>query len=358
MSRFSSIKMVAWCVLLGTAAFSGLRADVASDPAGFYQLTLLGNSDTLVSIPFSRPAAATALVGSISSNVVTVQGLPGWTQNQFVYAASTQTNTYYLRILSGAREGTYFPVVANDTNNVTVSLGGDTLSAVTNGTMVAVVPYWTFATAFPGGHGIFASSSSLIRKTEILIPNYAGVGINLSASASYFLFSTDGTNMAWRKVGGGTTARNDDVLIPDAYVIVRHNIASNSVYRPMGGAPVSRLATPLLTLTTNKQDNPIALVRPVPVSLNDSGLISSGAFVPSVSALNRADELLVFDNTIVGKNKSAVALYYYLTTWRKVGGGTTDFGNDQIFSPGTGVIIRKKSTTNGVASFWVNAPTY
>ena len=161
-------------LVLGVAPLD-LRAETASTPAGFYRLACLGNSDTIISIPFSRPETAFARVQSIAGSVVTVSGTPGWSENQFVYAFGSQSNTYYLRVLAGAKEGSYYPIVANGTNSLTVSLGGDDISSVTNDTRLLVVPYWTLGSAFPGGRGIIPSASALVGSAAFG-PDTAGTG--------------------------------------------------------------------------------------------------------------------------------------------------------------------------------------
>jgi uncharacterized protein (TIGR02597 family) len=337
-------------------------AELASAPAGFYRVDCLGNSDNIVSIPFTRPEAAFALVESVAvlndtNAVVTVKGSPGWSVDQFAYASGSQSNTYYLRFLSSAKEGSYYPILSNDANNLTLSLGGDDLSSVTNGTPLAVIPYWTLGTAFPQGNGVVPSPSAFIRRTEVIIPDVNGVGINLSPLVTYY-FVTNATfpNGIWQQVGAGTTSKNDDVLLPDNYFIVRHNTDSNTVFTALGSVPVSKLTVPLSTETTTKQDNFVALTRPATNTLDESGLVQSGAFIASPSVFNRSDELLVFDNNQIAKNKAAKDTYYYLGTWRRVGSGTIDMGSQPVFTPGTGVIIRKQ--TNGVSSLWINSPTY
>ena len=100
----------------------------------------------------------------------------------------------------------------------------------------------------------------------------------------------------------------------------------------------------------------MAIPRALGVTLNDSGLISSGAFKESIFAANRVDELLVFDNSNAARNKSAVATYFYRNNiWRKVGDGV-DHGNDVLFQPGTGVIIR--AGPDNASSVWLNDTTY
>src|SRR5205823_4490027 len=111
-----------------------------------------------------------------------------------------------------------------------------------------------------------------------------------------------------------------------------------------GSVIVSKIAIPLALPTgaTNKQDNMLGLARSVTVSLDDSQLVSSGAFAASPLPGSRTDELLIFDNSTAAKNKSSAAIYFYWSNaWRRVGAGTTVVGADQVFIPGTGVIVRK-----------------
>ena len=52
--------------------------------SGINRITLPGLSDTILSTPFARPDAAAGLALSFAGNVITFQGSPGWTANQFV----------------------------------------------------------------------------------------------------------------------------------------------------------------------------------------------------------------------------------------------------------------------------------
>jgi uncharacterized protein (TIGR02597 family) len=128
---------------------------------------------------------------------------------------------------------------------------------------------------------------------------------------------------------------------------------------------MSKLTTPIVTQPASKQDNFVALTRPATNTLNESGLVQSGAFLSSASQLNQnGDQLLVFNNGQTGQNKSPAATYYYLSSlscWCRVNDsqgtyGTTDMGNEPVFVPGTGVIIRKK--LGSASTNWVNSPNY
>ena len=124
---------------------------------------------------------------------------------------------------------------------------------------------------------------------------------------------------------------------------------------------MNRITTPLDTQTSTAQDNAVAVPRPVAITLNDLGLIISGAFTPSTGTALRSikDSLLVYDNTVTGINKSSTAGYFYYNgAWRLVGSdGTMDYGSTAI-PYGVGFTIRKVQVSNGATSFWQNARTY
>jgi uncharacterized protein (TIGR02597 family) len=354
------LRVAAICLLAATlsGALPSL-GETASDPAGFYKLTFLGNSDSIVSLPFSRPPASVVVVDSVSGNSVQVLGSPGWTPNQFVYAAGAQSNNYYLRFDSGAKEGAYCPITANGTNSLTLNLGSDTLTGVSFGDRCSVVPYWTFGTVFPNGKGVNIASSALSsHPTDVLIPNYAGNGINLSAAATYYFLSNATTAAAWRRVTPATTNSNDEILQPNAYLIVRNRLATNTTYVSLGQVMLAKIAVPLRVNPSSKQDNLLAITRPVSVSLNDSGLLASGAITPSTSALSPTDLLITFDNATTNFNKSAAATYFYFNSgWRKVTAPLTiNFGTSNIFTPGSGFVVRKAS--GSTAPVWTHSATY
>ena len=327
----------------------------ATPPAGFIALSLLGNSDTFISLPFVRPAASSATVVSYAANVVTI-ALPNsqtWISNQFVYVSGSQSNTYYARFASGALNGSIFPVTANDTNSLTFDLNGGSLSGVVANDLIYVEPYWSFNSVFPGGAGVNASPTIGNRNTEILMPDLTTAGINLSAAKIYFFHAN-----IWKQVGQGSVDHGDDIIQPNTPFVVRHNVSTNTTLINAGNAIAANIALALNIPpdASSKQDNYIGLMRPVTLTLDDSQLISSGAFAPSPVPGSRTDELLVFDNTSTAKNKSSSSVYYYWSgAWRRVGAGGTVVGSDPVFAPGVGIILRKG--TNAPAT-WTNTPSY
>ncbi len=346
----------ALCAVAGTSAVRAASESTA--PVGYQTLSLLDNSDTYVSVPFHRPAAYHGQVASVSGNVLTVSGTPGWTSGQFVYTAGAQPNTYYVLVRNSAKEGNYYTVTANSTNTLTIDPAGDTLSGLAEAT-VSVIPYWTVATLFPATDSgtSFTPSTLASINTSIIIPNIHGVGINLASSATYFHF-----NNAWRKIGlSFAIDKGDDILLPDSYFIVRNtNSAKAGTLTTYGRVPTGKAALVLTTRPDRAQDNPVALARPVPVTLAESNLISSGAFAVTTNWVMPKDLLLVFDNTVRVINKSATGTYYYFNNgWRKIGHApTVDFSNDPVFSANYGVIIRKAASGTGNSATWSHAATY
>lgn len=256
-------------------------------------------------------------------------------------------------------EGRLYTITANDTQSITVNLNGDTISAVAAGTQITIIPYWTLATLFPAstsGTAFTPTTSLFSLKTELLIPNYAGTGINNSASQIYYFY-----NGAWRLFGDlSTNDHSNDVLQPNTYFILRNPAsAAASTLTVQGNVAMQRLAVPLATLNGSKQDNEVGILRGADVNLNNTGLIQSGAFTTTTSLFSLQDQLLVFSNSTPGLNKSATSIYYYYNSaWRLFGDlNTNDHGTD-VLPAGSGFIIRKASNASATTAFWQGTPNF
>ena len=319
--------------------------------SGINRVTLPGLSDSVLSMPFARPEAAAGLAQSFTANRVFFKGTPGWTDNRFVFGGAV-TEHYYLLVESGPKEGASYAITASDANSVTLDLGGDTLTGLDADHRLSIRPHWTLATIFPGGAGVHEAPTAGDRHTEILFPNFNATGVNASAGRIFYLWSG-----SWREVGQGTTVFDSEVIYPDCFFIVRHNVAASTEFVSSGQVVPGKLVTWLGVNAAGKRDNYLGLQRPIATTLAASGLVSSGAFAASPTPGNRTDELLVFDNAAAQQNKAASAIYYYWNSaWRKVGAGAANFDNTPVFAPGSGFIIRKN--TAATAPAWTNAANY
>ena len=350
---------------LSSALFCGGSASavtVATDPVGFTNLTLPANSDSHISVPFTRPPEFVGAIQSVTPNTITVAGTPGWSANKFVYAAGSQPNTYYALIGGGGssnpKEGRTFLITGSGTNTLTVDTSAGDLSNITQNTQVTVIPYWTLATVFPATDANVSftpTDSTASPKTQIIVPNDAANGINLPALATYYFSNNaDGSsnNVGWRAVGDNNTNRGDDILLPDSYFVVRNqNGAPGLPLTTLGAVLTKKLTVPLRTQTGGQQDNPVSILRPLDVTLNMTGLNpNDGSFGPN-------DELLLFSNSQLGFNKTPTVYYRDPANnlnWRRQGDNNLlDHGN-AVIPVGTGFIVRKAATGSGANAFWTN----
>ena len=398
--------------LLLAALFTSVHwtvAQVATDPIGVTAASQLSNSDTLISIPVTRAPEFTVRIDSVSGGVITVQGTPGWTPNQFVYAAGVQPKHYYVLMgpvssagtsnsatspaqtankakakrrqgIVGAtnptnpKEGHVYSVTGNTQNTLTVDTTEDNLTGIPAGTEATLIPNWTLNTLFPAtDQNVSFTPTTQTRsfKTEILIPNYSAPGVNQAFSTVYFFSNNvNGTtnNVGWRVVGDNTTDHGDDPLLSRGYFVVRNlNSAPTMSLTALGSVLTKKFAVPLATQAGAAQDNSVSMIRPVAVKLNDTGLNpTDGSFVATTDTRSFKDELLLFNNATTALNKSPSAIYFYSNNvngttnnigWRVLGDNTTDHGNDLI-PVGSAIIIRKAANGTGGNVFWTNSPTY
>lgn len=339
---------------------------VVTEPAGSTTVSCLGNSDTFVAIPFTRPAEFVGAIQSATGNTITVAGAP-WMANQFVYVPGAQPKHYYALIgpagTANPKEGHTYFVSANSSNTLTVDVSQDNLAGTPANTQVLVIPYWTPATVFPASDANISftpTTSSASYKTQLRIPSYTTPGINPPYSPVYFFSNNvDGTsgNVGWRMVGDNiTTDHGDDPLLPDGYMVVRNqNGAPSLPLTALGSVLTKKLSVPLTASASQAQDNPVSMIRPFGVTLNELGLNpGDGSFVAN-------DQLLLFDNTQVGFDKAPSAIYSYNVNgtnsagWRLTGDPVTDRGND-VVPDGSAMVVRKAAAAGAPTVFWTNAP--
>jgi uncharacterized protein (TIGR02597 family) len=335
---------------------SSLSAEttLTTDPVGFTTTSCLGNSDTYLGIPFTRPPEFTGTVQSITNSTLTVNGTPGWANNQFIYAAGTQPKHYYVLIGDGGainpKEGHIYALTTNGSNTLSVDTSFDNLTGVVANTKVTLIPYWTPATIFPLSDAGASTDSPPTYKTELLIPNTSASGINLPPAATYF-FVSNGSNVGWRLVGDNSTDHGDDPLLPDNYLIVRNaNGAPELPLTPTGTVLKSKVAVPILASGSQQQDNPVAMLRPLDMALDANGL------APIDNSFVQGDQLLLFDNTQQKIGKQASRVYTFNDGWR-LATDNLDHSKD-IIPSGSAMLVRKAAKLGGATVFWINAPMY
>jgi uncharacterized protein (TIGR02597 family) len=325
---------------------AALFADtVTSDISGYLKISAPATTDTPISPVFARDTIWRSTVSSVSGATITVSGTPNWTAG----ALAPGANTYYVRLTSGALKGQFLTITGNATGSVTVDNAGLNLASLTAGDALEIAPYWTLGTLYPAGDAgtkFIASSSTLVRQTELLFFDASTSGINRAPSSTYYFY-----NGAWRKFGADVTVSFDSTIIyPDNYFIQRNKASATTVVLT-GRVMPAFIGTILEGAASKQNDNYIALSYPADVTLARSGLASNG-FSASSSPLNISDKLLLFDPAVTGYNRAPAATYYYYNSgWRKFGGDVTvDYSSTVTIPAGSGFIIRKAA--NAASSTW------
>lgn len=344
--------------------------EFSTDPVGVVNLTLLGDSDTLIGVPLHRPPAFQGVAAGAVGDTITVgvdeASTPSWEPGEFAYQQGVQPDTFYVILDGGPQSGAYFTVLNNGVDSLVVDDAGYNLAeAVEEGVTLRVIPYWTLGTLFPDGEGVHGSSTHFSRPTTVLLFNQEQAGINLANNETFYYFA--GSPAGWRRIGGGlNTIFDDTILLPDSYFVVRHSISEDTEMKVVGAVGVWSFNTPVNVLESDTpQDNLLNLPAPVPLTLGETNLVQSGAFEGSSSHFARRDTLLVFDNAQRSQNKANVATYYYFTGepagWRRIGGGLNnvlDNDPDHALLPGQGFIIRKATHSEAATFVWNFIPPF
>ncbi|MBK1792472.1 TIGR02597 family protein [Persicirhabdus sediminis] len=353
---------LATCGLLTTGAQA---QSATSEPVGYNTVTCLPDSDTVLSAPLT---AEKAHQGAISAAPTENADQAVLTFSDTSFDTDAFASLYYVTFTSGNKVGNYYQVLSNTDNSITVALNGDTLlasgNAVQSGDSLVVAKFWTLDTLFPPADQVTvvesSSTSARNRRTQILLPDSVSKGINLAPNRVMYL-----SGGAWLEATNSNVEAGSTIIWPDSYFIVRHpsSVTEATTYTISGGVDMNpSIKIPLFTNTDSKQDNFIAIPRPVGVKLKDLGLHETEAFVSSssTSARNRKDTILVYDNNNPGLNKAPSKIYYYVSgspgNWVDAGDGSVS--DDVELEASQGFIIRKAETVDGATVFWNNTPTY
>jgi len=340
-------KLIRAFAILVAAVMTGNAQTVNSEVVGYVKQTLPAGSDTFFVPQLLRPVEFTGAVSSVSvsgGNATLVIPSATFSANSFQYVAVTQPKTYFASVTAGNLTGTGFLVVSNETGSITVALDGLTVTSA-DITAIEVRPLWTLNTLFPSSDAnvTFTPSTGVnaaTRRTQLVMPNFTGTGINRAASAVYFYNPAVSDWVATTATG---TKAGDTPLVPSQYLI----------HRNTGGTPVDLNATVvgsvfskpgsmyLGTLSNGANDNPVGLPRPTDYLLSEYGFTDSN-FVQStgLNAATRRDTVLVYSTTGSGINRATSKVYFkYLNTWRDT--TLTATAVDPVIPAGSAVIVRK-----------------
>ena len=350
-------------------AISGSSAVFAQDTTtattgivGYNTTDCLGSSDTLLSVPFHRTPAFSGSVAdgggvtfSGGADTFTASGTPGWAVGEFA-------GSHYVKIVTGSAAGLEIDPTANIADALTVDSSGFKGSKINPGDRFLVIPYWTLGTLLPAATqtALHQSTGDLLsqRGSELHFFEPSATGINLSPRTIYYV-----TAAGWFQSGPGSAPADDLILPPHTAIVIRHQSgAADTEFR--SAAHVDEDASSILLRARKgaKQDNVLAMMRPIPLTLAELD-IPSAAFVGSNGTAEsaRRDELLVFDNSVAGHNKSEVARYFFDRSsgqWRIDDGAAFAVSDAAELPAGAVVVIRKSPASRDAEIVWTNQATY
>ena len=311
-----------------------------SDPVGVINLTIPGNSDAVLAVPMLRTAEFKGAIKSISGSQITVIGNPGWVTNQFVQNLPSQTKTYAVQIASGSKEGLTGKITSNASNTITVQLdSAENLSGIItddaspgNADQIDITPYWTPSTFVTG---------TIPQGSQILLLNSTFNGVNLSSSGSFGYDSG-----IW--VDEDTFDEADHAPLNFGKAVIFRNNGPAAVNLSLhGSVPMSKHRAILRTYGGASQDISIGFSSPIPAKVGAIGL-----------GWHEDDQLLVFNNSAVGFNKSASQVLYFTTSDGWVDDNFEPVGNTFELQPGQGYIFRKNATGSPATFVWSALQSY
>lgn len=348
----------AFLALLLSGPIVSIRAEVVSRIAGHTTTTCPGGSDTVVSIPFQRPARFSSAVQGNPVVSETTATLTFEATRQLAPGELTD-EPHYLQFTSGSNNGRVYPVDSHDADSITVALQNDSIAGVSAGDVFEVTPYWTLGTLFPPARQtvVHPSTGKLApqRESRVLFFDDTGGGTNLAPDRIYFL-----TSEGWFQSDRGFPAADDTIVPPGKAFVIRHpDSTANTRFTARWNVHAKAHSSALRTQTDREQDTTVALPRPVAVKLSDLDLGSSFTDSSSNSAGDRRDELLLYDNLTAAFNKEPSAVYFRVGgQWRRDDGNSYPAGGNDDIPPATGLLIRKSSTADGATVRWLNLPRY
>ena len=347
--------------ILALAAMSvNAQTTVNSDIVGYVKQTLAAGSDTIIAPQVQRPVEFTGTVSSVATsgdNATLVCPSASFSANGFQYVAITQPKRYFALVTAGSLTGTAFRVVSNGTGDLVVARDGLTVVSA-DITGIELRPYWTLNTLCPStdsGVSFTPSTGTTTggRRTQLVLPNFVGTGINRAPAALYFY---NPSLSDWVSTGAVTVKAGDTIVEPGQYIVHR-NTGGTPV--ELNGTVVGALVTKssstyLATLGSAANDNPMALPRASDYLLSALGFTDAN-FVQSTAKTTggRRDQVLVYSTTGTGINRAPAKIYFkYANAWYDTASSTTAV--DPTIPAGSAIVVRKY-TSDGSDKILVNA---
>lgn len=306
--------------ILAAALACGLasaQTTAYTTPVGYVSLgntaadNLPNDTDILVSIPLVQPTEWAGVVASVSGQTITMQGTPGWTEDQWVPVSGVP---YVITGSSGDANGLTALIFSNDAGSLDVDPTSDISSLVATDTVV-IRKATTLSNMLAG--------NTLPSGLEIQLQTGLDVGINLAFGRVYTYFGT------WFDSSFGNA--ENVVIYPGESFLIRNTTGSSVPSLVVSGTvPTENARMSIVGQSGTQQDNPIGYTSPVGETLAEAGLVGAVG-----------DELLIYDNTELGINKASSAVYTSFGTASWFDGSFNDVKDTLTIGGGVGFKYRR-----------------
>jgi len=325
--------------------------------AGYFSLTIKGQSDSQLSMPLAEKAAAFGKITAVSQETVTVRA-KNWSVGAFRYVSGTQDTTYYAEFASGVLKGIRYRILDNSDDTLLLETQGDDFTAHPVGTVayddvVRIRPMWTIGTLLGTTETdvvIDPKADPLAPGDSVLVLDNQRVGQNKAPVAEIAYVH----NLGWRATGDATTDQGHWPFETGQPLVVRRLSADSVSFVVLGHVLTG--AQSMFVFggnSTSANDAYVSILYPESITLGSAGLYTptdpAGSVIKSSrSKLLRNDELLAYGSR-AGFNLASERSFFYLENvgWREVGSAKTTVGSDFLLEPGKAYIIRKKTGNFG-----------
>ena len=351
--RHFCLTATAACGLLLSSASAQTTA--TTDPVGAMTVTVPSNSDAFIGIPFIRSTAFDGNVQSVSNNIVTVEGS---------ILSQLSNDPAFLLFKSGSLTGQWFSITSFTADTIVVAEDLQSLGASV-GDSFSINYFWTLGDFFDGGSGFPVSSNILSPQGSVSFKDLTSPGINRPISVEYIYYdgSAGGTAGWYDNNNLGSGLKDDTVISPETYMIIRNSSDSEVEIDLLGTVLTENFGMLVAANSSGFQDNYLVNPFPVPLSLSASGL-SNTVVRPSPNILAPVDRLFLYNPVGIGINRSISAEYFYYDGSMGGSAGWYD-ANDLGSGPqgeveipaASGFIVRKSASTSNV-EHWIPSPPY
>jgi uncharacterized protein (TIGR02597 family) len=307
-------------------------------PVGGMQVTFAPGT-RFTGMTLVNPAVARGSVATVSGNVISLSS-----SGLNVGALLNASAAYYVEFTGGPSNtyvGDRFDVdvaatIASGNNSLTV-VGSlrNTLPSVPSdlsGYSLVVRPHVTIGQLFGTKENQLLQGSTVVANADqLLVYNTA-----LQDFETYFfLRNAQGTTAQWRKIGGGSTNRDAEIIAPGQGVAVIRNSSTPVNLTWLGEVRTNNFSQPLGAGYT-------LVAQPWPVSASAAQRVmnTAGGWTGSTVS-TQADKFLVYEN-------GSFQTYFFLRNssgstqqWRLIGGGSTNRNDEALFGANTAVMISK-----------------